>query len=265
MQWACFPSLPEYRSGLPKRFRAILLANSNLKDLRGTVTPGLKDLDSNPWSLPAVSRATALQRLRGFMRRLQSIALAQQFRQSLHLPPYLNRFAGGRVVLGVVQVQKVAKCRGDLVLVDGFSVPPFAAQRAVGADERHPDVLRLGNFVAVIRPVLWRGAAPVIYGDDDRGLSFVPLVRLQVIPQLAQITVKAIQRVERLVVAPVVRPVIGLVERDVEGARLVAFQMRHCETERVVIVTHAVPGRRRLVLQPAEQFDLRVGVIVWLR
>src|SRR5215510_15802244 len=98
-------------------------------------------------------------------------ALGTQFCHALHLPPYLNRFAGGWVVLGVVQVQKTAQRRGDLVLVDGFSVAPFAAQRAVGADERHPDVLRLGNFVAVIRPVTWRDAAPVIYGDDDRGLS----------------------------------------------------------------------------------------------
>src|SRR6266508_6581022 len=100
-----------------------------------------------------------------FMRRLHSIALAQHFCHALHLPPYLNRFAGGRVVLGVVQVQKTAQRRGDLVLVDGFSVPPFAAQRAVGADERHPDVLRLGNFVAVIRPVLWRGATPKDWTD----------------------------------------------------------------------------------------------------
>jgi hypothetical protein len=38
----------------------ILLANSNLKDLRGTAPSNLKDLDNNPRSLPAVSLGAAL-------------------------------------------------------------------------------------------------------------------------------------------------------------------------------------------------------------
>src|SRR5262249_56672719 len=123
---------------------------------------------------------------------------------ALNFQPYLNRFAGGWIVLSVILIQKAAQRRSDLVLVDGFPVLPFAAQRAIGADKSHPDVLRFGNFLSVIGPIPRRCAAPVIHGYDDRGLPFIPPVRLQVFPQLAQITVGAPQRFKRLVVAPVV-------------------------------------------------------------
>src|SRR5215510_13502055 len=87
---------------------------------------------------------------------------------ALNFQPYLNRFAGGRIVLSVILIQKAAQRRGDLVLVDGFPVLPFAAQRAIGADKSHPDVLRFGDLLFLIGPMFPRGASPVFNNDNDR-------------------------------------------------------------------------------------------------
>src|SRR5215203_531392 len=66
-----------------------------------------------------------------------------------------NRFAGVRVLLRVVKAQIFAHCGGDLVLINGLRIFPFAACGGVGRDKSHPNVTRFRDVFAVTVPVVF--------------------------------------------------------------------------------------------------------------
>src|SRR4030095_7832055 len=71
-----------------------------------------------------------------------------------------------------------------LVLIDRLGAAPLAAQRDIGTQESHPDVLGLRNLLTMICPVIHRRATTMIDGDDDRCFVAILFTRLEVIPEL---------------------------------------------------------------------------------
>ena len=84
-------------------------------------------------------------------------------------------------------------------------------------------------------------AAAVIRGHDHRRLPAMRRVRLVGRPELGEEAVRAARRVEVLVVAAGVRPVIGLAERNVQHARPVACDGGERSLEGEVVITNVVP------------------------
>ena len=85
--------------------------------------------------------------------------------------------------------------------------------------------------------------------DHQGGLVLVLRVRLQPVPQLAQLTIRPRVGVEQQVVLPVVSPIVGLVERQVQQPRALFLQVVHGEAEGEGVVTNQLPRCARLALQ----------------
>src|SRR4029078_9465576 len=96
---------------------------------------------------------------------------------------------------------------------------PPAAPWPGGASGDQPRLIGAHHVVAMLRPVVGAMAAAVIDGDDEG--RRIPVFRVSLNPrvQLAQVPVDVVQRVEDPFVVAIVRPVVGLVEGDVEGPR----------------------------------------------
>ena len=108
------------------------------------------------------------------------------------------------------------------------------------------------DFGAVVAPVLDRVPSSMVGRDEEMRAAAVLRIRLQPGPQFAQIGVGPRVGLEHAIVAAVVRPVVGLAEREIEGARPRPGEVIHREAKRVDVVPDRVPRRRRLHLQAAE-------------
>jgi len=102
----------------------------------------------------------------------------------------------------------------------------------------------------------------VVGGDDQRRTAAIEGIGLQRAPQALEPAVVTMQRLEHGLVAAVVGEVVGLVEGDVQNARVVLAQVGERELERVGVGPHVLPRGGRVELHLAETLDDAVGMVV---
>ncbi len=120
-----------------------------------------------------------------------------------------DRLAGLGDSSVVIVAEECRECSGDFVLCDGGDVGAFAERRGIGAEEGHPDVFRLREFLTVRSPVLPAGAAAVVDGKDERRGLAVFGHRLNCFPKDPKVVVHAMCSFEILRIAAFMSPIVS--------------------------------------------------------
>src|SRR6202051_3096164 len=115
--------------------------------------------------------------------------------------------------------------RGNLRLSHRGDVGTLAKRRRVRAEHSDPDIFRTLLFDAVFFPLSQAAAPTVVSGDDESRCAVVLGHRLHGVPQLVYEMIHAMRTVEDEIVAPLMRPVVGLTVSHEQHARKPRFDV----------------------------------------
>ena len=108
----------------------------------------------------------------------------------------------------------------------------------------------------MVAPPVTIVSAAVVGRDEQVGAAAIVRLRLQPRPQFLEPAVAHRVGVEHAVVAALVRPAVGVVEREEQHPRPRLLQVGHGQPERERVVPRVVPWRTRLRLQLVQQPEI---------